>query len=494
MLKRITAAITAAIFVLSAASCSTNGKFDITPNPERENIEESVKTSKAVTAASAKQAAVASEALSAAGAIAASEAKDAVEAKAASSSGKAKTASDNFVCDKVVFDKNAPKDLPAIYIVLANNKKISSIEKEEYTRATIALDGRGFFDDLGPSAANIKGRGNYSWGNPKKPYNIKFDEKTPLCGIGVAKKWALVANYADKTLLRNYITYNLAADVGMKYAPECAMVNLYINGEYVGEYLLVERVEFNKERIDMDTEDGAVLFEIENADRHSKQCDDCIETNRGVHMVIKEPERKDIGDKEFEKLKKQVRVKVQAMEDSLSKGRSEWQKYIDVDSFVLWYIVQEFAKNFDSIFVTSVYAYLDEDGKFVMGPVWDFGEGCYGNQDIATCLSPKGLYIADAPFYQRLFRGNDDFASLVRKKWAELRKSGVIDSVIENIDEAVENTAESTAKNFRKWKSALKDGLRSKYFCDTYEDEIKYVKKWITDRIAYLDKTWGYSS
>ena len=97
----------------------------------------------------------------------------------------------------------------------------------------------------------IKGRGNYTWTRVKKPFNIKLQEKGNLLGFGEAKKWCLLANYLDDTLLKNQFGYALAESMGIQYTPDSKVVDLYINNEYIGNYTLTERIEINEHRVDI---------------------------------------------------------------------------------------------------------------------------------------------------------------------------------------------------------------------------------------------------
>lgn len=386
-------------------------------------------------------------------------------------------------------DIKSPSDMPAVYITLDNKVRQSAIPRNEYIPASFTLDGFGIYDDISETPVSIKGRGNYSWGLPKKPYNIIFEEKLDLCDMGKARKWTLIANWSDKTLMRNYLTLNLSLDVGISYASECRMINFYVNDKYQGIYLLTERVELHKQRVDEDETLGGVLFEIETPSRHGNQCENCVETKGGVHLIVKEPSREDIGDEAFEALLARVAVKVGTAEMMMSRGAASWERFLDVDTFVNWYIVNEFVKNFDSIFVTSCYGYIDEDGRVCMGPPWDF-DTCMGNQDIATCLTPTGFYIKDAPWFS-LFYESEDFVSLVKAKWTELRENGVIDRVSQRIDEVSGDYQQSIELNFNRWPDALEyTGLRGDRSLHTFDKEVVYLKTFIKKRTEWLDSQW----
>lgn len=105
--------------------------------------------------------------------------------------------------------------------------------------------------DYKGSLKHIKGRGNASWEYDKRPYNIKLDESADLLGMGKAKGWCLLANYLDTSLMRNKIIYDLAEETGIPFTMDARSLDLYINGEYKGTYLLTEKVEVDKNRLNI---------------------------------------------------------------------------------------------------------------------------------------------------------------------------------------------------------------------------------------------------
>ena len=149
-------------------------------------------------------------------------------------------------------------NLPTLYINLDNGVARSKISHDIYIPGTYSLvvdDNKGIYNQ----PLEIKGRGNYSWSFQQKPYNLKLAEKTDLLGMGSAKKWVLVPTYSDKTLLRNFITLNLAVDMGMQNSPEAKFVDVYINGKYNGLYVLTEKIQIHKNRVNIDVNTAVYL-------------------------------------------------------------------------------------------------------------------------------------------------------------------------------------------------------------------------------------------
>lgn len=388
-------------------------------------------------------------------------------------------------------DYQPATNLPTLHINLYGGSKAEDIKKEGYLKGEYSLVGAEGFDDIIEKELEIKGRGNSTWGLPKKPYQIKLDSKTSLLGMGKAKKWILLANYWDKTLMRNYLTLNLALDMGLPGTTECAFVDVYINGEYQGNYLLTEKVEIGDNRVDIDDENGGVLFEIEKPGRHNNECDYCFETPLGVHLTYKEPEYDDVTEQFMNWLMEENNQYILAVEESLSLGYDEYSKYIDVQSFVDWYILNEFVKNYDSQFVTSCYTYRDAGGKLFMGPVWDY-DTCLGNQSIASYGTIEGLLITNAPWYNVLM-SDKTFLNLVKQRWTKLKKDGYFSGFFDSIEYVDQLIDESRKLDNQRWPNALTDSIRDDHsrVYHTYEEELDYLKNYIANRTLWLDSQFN---
>jgi Spore coat assembly protein len=377
-------------------------------------------------------------------------------------------------------------NLPALYIELDDNVQLSSINKEDFVGGKYTLvNGK---DVIYQKSLEMKGRGNYSWSFPKKPYALKLGTKADLLDMGDAKRWVLISNHSDKTLMRNYLTMTLAYDLGAEFSPECEFVDFFVNGKHQGTYLLTEKIQINKNRVDVDWRKSA-LFEIEMEYRHSGNCHYCIELPSGVHVMMVDPDEDDATDKELEKRYVEYKTLLTAADISLDKGYDEYSKYIDVDSFVDWYIVNEFVKNYDSGFTTSCFFFINREGKLTMGPVWDY-DTCYGNQVVASCINPMGYHVKWSPWYTML---NNDakFTELLHKRWTELRNDGMFDDFLEKITETADYISKSQKLDTKLWPEAMKSkDLRGDLALFTYEEELDYLITWVTRRITWLDRQW----
>lgn len=383
-------------------------------------------------------------------------------------------------------------DIPTLYINLDNNKKVKDIKHGVPSGATYTLveNGEGIFEQ----PLSIKGRGNYSWNmSDKKTYALNLSEQADLLGMGAAKSWILIANYNDRTLMRNYITLTFSRMIGMEFAPECKHIDLYFNGEYHGNYLLIEKIQINSQRVNINDDIGG-LFEIERQFRHG-DCTYCIECPSGVHITYKEPGEDDIGaEKKKENLEK-FKVQFIKADIAITKGYEYYSRYIDVDSFIDWYIINEFVKNYDSGFTTSCYCYIGNDGLIHMGPVWDY-DTCMANQKATSyMMNPDGYHVAQAgeswsaEWYVTLMQ-DDDFYDLLSKRWTELVDNGMLEWFFNEWYVHDELIAESVVLNYKRWPASLDYHDRGELKTYTHADEIEYVIDFMSARYNWLCERW----
>ena len=214
----------------------------------------------------------------------------------------------------------------------------------------------------------LKGRGNSTWkGREKKPYNLVLTEETDLLGMGAAQEWALMANAYDPSEMRNMVAYDLARRSGMPYAPDGRWVDLYLNGSYAGVYLLCEKIEVHPNRVDLDLQNG-MLFRFNQA-----QSDQMLQTQGGRKIQIVYP----LG------LTKEtiatVQAKWQSMENAILSPEDmdpvtgkHLNDLIDVESWAMFYIIEELLGNLDGQAISLYFYCNDMDGKLYAGPLWDY--------------------------------------------------------------------------------------------------------------------------
>ena len=282
-----------------------------------------------------------------------------------------------------------PESLPKLEINAS--VPFSQIGKEEWVTASFALTlgTKQFAGGDYSGTGSIKGRGNTSWGQPKKPYSIKLDSKASLLGIPKTKKYAIVPSYSDDSMLRNMMTYKACLSLlGIDYTPKCEFVEVYLNGSYNGIYILVERVAIESNKIDIEEATaeeltGGYLIEkdVDNKiDFDSDQWFNCpYWANQGHdYFVLKTPEPEDSAV--LSQMLSYLTGYMRSLHNAVTGASAEpWTKYVDVDSWVDFIIVQELAKNIDGNLKTSCYMVKKaQDDKLYLTAPWDF-DLAYGN-------------------------------------------------------------------------------------------------------------------
>lgn len=263
----------------------------------------------------------------------------------------------------------------------------------------------------------IRGRGNSTWSYPKKPYAIKLDSKAEILGMPKHKRWVLLANWLDRTLLRNCSSFELASRSGLVYTPRGQFVEVFINGKHNGNYFLCEQIKVDKNRVNIDEHDEAIvdggyLFELDSYYDEAFKFKSSI---RKLPYMFKDPDE-DITDAQFEFVKNYVNTLEEALYDDKRFAAGEYRNYMDVESFVDWWLVMELTGIWEPNHPKSSYMHKNSGGKLVMGPVWDFDWETY-------MPSFASQYrISTALYYERLLQ-DPYFVSVVKDRWSRYKDS-----------------------------------------------------------------------
>ena len=369
--------------------------------------------------------------------------------------------------------------LPVVWIETEGRREITS--REEYLWASFRLDGD--VDASGAEGAlvdsvRIRGRGNSTWTMPKKPYQLKFDKNVSLLGEPEDRSWVLLANYTDKTSLRNHVAFYMGGISTLDYTPRCHFVELVLNGEYMGTYQLGEKIKIGKNRVNVGG-DG-FLLEID-----SKAGDDettFFTKHLEQPVNIKEPDVS-VGDEDYE----YVRNYVQAAEDALyaenfTDEDEGWRKYMDMDSFVDWYLVNEIARNTDASFYSSCYMSLRRGGKLKMGPLWDF-DIAFGNVNYDGNFDPTGLMVRYYFWCSRLFQ-DPAFVARVKERFDYFYSRK--DDIIREINEKARYLRFSVEENNNKWGTLYTRTWPNYDVWGNYLNEVQNLKNWLNERFEWL--------
>ncbi|MBQ2668614.1 MAG: CotH kinase family protein [Clostridia bacterium] len=379
-------------------------------------------------------------------------------------------------------------------------------EPWEYTRASIRADWTGA--EMPKQHVQIKLRGNSSTQSPKKSYNIKFSEKMRFMGLGEGKKWSLLASPYDKSLLRISLAFDYAENIGLPYVPDSRLCKLWLDGKYMGIYTVMEPIGDGKDRIDIDVKEGDAIFECD-ADRWEEGVMYIHPQNLNLRFQINEPETMtDLQAALYADKLDQIYTAVRTMDHTV------YEEYIDIDSFVNFYIFQELVKDID--FNRFSTRYFLKNGKLYAGPPWDLdlsmgnvsrvvneiGYHRYHNKRGFGSESEKSTDAlwAQTGYYEWLCQ-DEYFRDLVRARWQEL-KPITENLVIDNeegrnqIDRYLEMYGEELQNNYGPettgWAVWLQDGTYAdQSVAVDYEGNVEELRTWLTERIAWLDTQFG---
>lgn len=330
----------------------------------------------------------------------------------------------------------------------------------------------------------VRGRGNSSFKMPKYGLKLEFKDKVKLFGMPKNRDWALIANYGDKTHLRNYMMTRLSEWLGAKYTPRMQFVELYLNRKYMGLYLLSESIKVAKNRVNIEENDTTFLVEKEDSKKFDPPY---VQSDNGYYYHIKSPKN---PSPETEEL---LLDHIKAFENFAMRpyryNSNEIVQWIDLDDYLLFYWVHEYSKNEDGNFARSVHFTWKKGEPIHFGPLWDF-DLAFGNASREQNKAPEEWYIRRYRLnYYILQNSLVDSAAVVY--WKEHRETfkALIDSVPlyrSIIDKAIENEYRRwpVMKNTENW--ALKDPY------DSYDEAVETMIEWMKQRYQWIDKEIGY--
>jgi hypothetical protein len=389
-----------------------------------------------------------------------------------------------------------PTQLPILSISTENGDSITS--KEEYIAASFSIYNEnctyGDFSSLESISVSISGRGNSTWKWDKKPYKLKFDTKISILGLPATKKWVLLANYADKSLIRNYIALDAAKILsGLDYTTSQYPVDLFINGVYQGVYSFGEKIGVSQEQLDLVDNgtdlDTGYLLEVGGTTSEDTWGKTCFQTELMKYVKIKYPDKNTLTEEQVAYIKSYVEKA-----DAAIIAGTDYEDYIDLNSLIDWFILHELSYNLDSSFRRSCFLHKDAGGKLVMGPLWDF-DLSFGNFSRTpvnaagwACLNTTDDYIW-TNWMTYLLR-DEKFIQKLSARWDEV-KYDLLDKLNSEIDEMSAVVSPSAACNFKVWDIlSQKIGYQPSYMTryNSYEKQIQYLKDFIQKRWIWMNE------
>lgn len=390
--------------------------------------------------------------------------------------------------------------LPIVNIYTENTAGIDSIDRYEYTDMFFFIDAAGAegFSSTEVMSGRLRGRGNSTWLWEKKPFRIKLDESISVLGLEKNRDWILLANYCDKSFLRNIIAYRMGHILdGLSWTPTQYPVDLFFNGEYQGVYTIGEHMEVGSGRVNIDESDDigtGYLLEVggtyEGEERSKYYFNTAMEM--ALRIVIQSPKEDVITDQQREYIEDYVNKAEEAIVSGVG-----YQEYIDVDSFIDWILIHELTYNLDSCFRRSCFMTKDKGGKLQMGPVWDF-DIAFGNCDVDNQDYDDWVTVGDSYDFNESYvtvnwcnylMDDSSFRQRLRERWSEVRVA-LLEEAMSSIDHYSEKIYASQEENFKVWqiwdeRVGLESERNAEY--NTYELQIQYLKDFINMRADWID-------
>ena len=400
--------------------------------------------------------------------------------------------------------------LPAVYITTESGSLAylheAKTNKEAGTIRIVEADGTVSYAGR---LKQIKGRGNTTWDYEKKPYNIKLVEKADLFGMGESKNWCLLANFRDTSYVRNAMVFDYAREMGVANTTGTQSFDLYINGEYQGLYQMTEKIEVGKSRLEvpdleelnqlanpqkaLDTfppvvtettrsvvlpvtpeERNGFLLELDFPERWAEEASGFV-TAAGQHVVLKSPEYASAQQVEY------VQTLVQTFEDLLFAGDERYLDYIDLDSWVQLYLIEEIFEDVDCG-LSSIYFYIMDD-KLYAGPLWDFDLTMGGSYAVTN---PSTLYAAWRERTERYISHwlpelckQERFMGRVRELYADGWDSALA-GLASRAEGYVAAVADSAAMDAARW---------GKDHAATLDQGV-YLRDYLKERQTFLTSIW----
>lgn len=382
-------------------------------------------------------------------------------------------------------------NLPTVIINTENAQEI--VSKENEISSNVYIISENGTNLLSTSETGVRGRGNASWDQfPKKPYRLKFKSKqSPLGAPASAKKWTLISNYSDKSLMRNILAFEASRRFGQAYTPYCHPVDVIVNGEYRGCYQLCDQVEAAEGRVP--AKDG-YLIEI---DAYAWKEVSAFWSWKGTPVTIKHPDEDDITDAQRNHIESFFnQMESAALDADFTDPEKGYRKYLDLESFLRNLLVGDFCGNTDLLW--SVYMYKDAaDGKLYTGPTWDHdlsfdndyrSHPINNNNDFIFLTVPSPASDAVREMTRKIVKDDPQAKQMLAELWAEAYENGSLKTLPDYLEQTYLLLQESQELNFKRWKILNQQVHMNFQALGSYEAEVQFVKKCIEERLIKFDQ------
>ena len=361
--------------------------------------------------------------------------------------------------------------IPELTITTTDPSIAEIPSKDYYLEGTLAVNGRGGYEDY-TGKTEVKGRGNSTWGYPKKPYRLKLNKKAEICGLGKAKNYVLVANHLDPTLMLNSVAFKIGRLLELPFTNHAIPVDVVLNGIYKGSYLLTEQIEVKENRVDLD-ENNSVMWELDSYwDDEPK----FKSTAFNLPVMVKDP---DLTTEQFEYWKKDFNAFTTQFAKEPLEGNS-YVDMIDIESVAKFLITFNLVHNMEINHPKSVFLHKEGNGKYVMGPIWDFDwaydyEGTsnhFGRYN--TPLFSSSMNGVGTAFFQR-FLQDSRVKAIYKRTWQDF-KNNKLDALLQYVDDYAVMLKPSVERNSELWENTR-----------SFDTKVKELKTWLRNRADYID-------
>ena len=361
--------------------------------------------------------------------------------------------------------------IPELTITTTDPSIAEIPSKDYYLEGTLAVNGRGGYEDY-TGKTEVKGRGNSTWGYPKKPYRLKLNKKAEICGLGKAKNYVLLANHLDPTLMLNSVAFKIGRLLELPFTNHAIPVDVVLNGIYKGSYLLTEQIEVKENRVDLD-ENNSVMWELDSYwDDEPK----FKSTAFNLPVMVKDP---DLTTEQFEYWKKDFNAFTTQFAKEPLEGNS-YVDMIDIESVAKFLITFNLVHNMEINHPKSVFLHKEGNGKYVMGPIWDFDwaydyEGTsnhFGRYN--TPLFSSSMNGVGTAFFQR-FLQDSRVKAIYKRTWQDF-KNNKLDALLQYVDDYAVMLKPSVERNSELWENTR-----------SFDTKVKELKTWLRNRADYID-------
>ena len=371
-------------------------------------------------------------------------------------------------------------------IVVNTEGTIDFRKKTEQTQCTLTVINNGKISTK--QTGKIRIRGNSSKDLEKHAFQINLDKKEKILDMPAkAKKWVLLANHMDKSLIRNLVAFKISSLLGQKYSPACKSIDLIVDGDFEGNYIICDKIEKGKGRVELDSMDetyneypnitGGYLMEIDGfADQEPYH----FTSKKGVKVTIKYP---DTTNQQNSYLKNWF----DSIEENIYNNQNV--DNVDLETFSQFFILNEFCADIDSVWSSYYITKQRNDDKMHFGPAWDF-DLSLDNDNRLYPTNSKGKWIFNFWLSSGTFRqfisklvSCPKSLNYVQQKWLDVTTNSFTkENVFNFIEEQIKYIDESQKLNFKRWDVLNKILQYEAVARGSYEEEIKHLKEFIEER------------